>query len=123
MTGRKSDFTLTSLDDLFKSQEVRDEEKLSKIRDIPLSQIDDFPDHPFKVKDDEDMMQLIESIKERGIITPATVRLKDDGRYELISGHRRNGNEQKTDLHELPFKAGAAECCDLGSGKAPPARR
>lgn len=89
MTGRKSDFTLTSLDDLFKSQEVRDEEKLSKIRDIPLSQIDDFPGHPFKVKDDEDMMQLIESIKERGIITPATVRLKDDGRYELISGHRR----------------------------------
>ena len=89
MTGRKSDFTLTSLDDLFKSQEVRDEEKLSKIRDIPLSQIDDFPDHPFKVKDDEDKMQLIESIKERGIITPATVRLKDDGRYELISGHRR----------------------------------
>ena len=89
MTGRKSDFTLTSLDDLFKSQEVRDEEKLSKIRDIPLSQIDDFPDHPFKVKDDEDMRQLIESIKERGIITPATVRLKDDGRYELISGHRR----------------------------------
>ena len=89
MTGRKSDFTLTSLDDLFKSQEVRDEEKLSKIRDIPLSQIDDFPDHPFKVKDDEDMKQLIESIKERGIITPATVRLKDDGRYELISGHRR----------------------------------
>lgn len=89
MKGRKSDFTLTSLDDLFKSQEVRDEEKLSKIRDIPLSQIDDFPDHPFKVKDDEDMMQLIESIKERGIITPATVRLKDDGRYELISGHRR----------------------------------
>lgn len=89
MTGRKSDFTLTSLDDLFKSQEVRDEEKLSKIRDIPLSQIDDFPDHPFKVKDDEDMIQLIESIKERGIITPATVRLKDNGRYELISGHRR----------------------------------
>ena len=89
MTGRKSDFTLTSLDDLFKSQEIRDEEKLSKTRDIPLSQVDDFPDHPFKVKDDEDMMQLIESIKERGIITPATVRLKDDGRYELISGHRR----------------------------------
>ena len=89
MTGRKSDFTLTSLDDLFKSQEVRDDEKLSKIRDIPLSQIDDFPDHPFKVKDDEDMMQLIESIKERGIITPAAVRLKDNGRYELVSGHRR----------------------------------
>ena len=89
MAGRKSDFTLTKLDDLFSTQEQRDEEKLSKIRDIPLSEIDDFPDHPFKVRDDEDMAQLIESIKERGVITPATVRQKEDGRYELISGHRR----------------------------------
>ena len=89
MTGRKSDFTLTKLDDLFSTQEQRDEEKLSKIRDIPLTEIDDFPDHPFKVRDDEDMAQLIESIKERGVITPATVRQKEDGRYELISGHRR----------------------------------
>ena len=89
MTERKSDFTLTSLDDLFSTQEQRDDEKLSKIKDIPISDIDDFPDHPFKVKDDEDMMQLVESIKERGVITPATVRLKEDGRYELISGHRR----------------------------------
>lgn len=89
MAARKSDFTLTSLDDLFSTQEQRDDEKLSKIKDIPISDIDDFPDHPFKVKDDEDMMQLVESIKERGVITPATVRLKEDGRYELISGHRR----------------------------------
>ena len=89
MAGRKSDFTLTKLDDLFSTQEQRDEEKLSKIRDIPLTEIDDFPDHPFKVRDDEDMAQLVESIKERGIITPATVRQKEDGRYELISGHRR----------------------------------
>ena len=89
MAGRKSDFTLTKLDDLFSTQEQRDEEKLSKIRDIPLTEIDDFPDHPFKVRDDEDMAQLIESIKERGVITQATVRQKDDGRYELISGHRR----------------------------------
>ncbi|RFZ80004.1 ParB/RepB/Spo0J family partition protein [Lacrimispora amygdalina] len=89
MAGRKSDFTLTKLDDLFSTQEQRDEEKLSKIRDIPLAEIDDFPDHPFKVRDDEDMAQLIESIKERGVITPATVRQKEDGRYELISGHRR----------------------------------
>ena len=89
MTARKSDFTLTSLDDLFSTQEQRDDEKLSKIKDIPISDIDDFPDHPFKVKDDEDMMQLVESIKERGVITPATVRLKEDGKYELISGHRR----------------------------------
>jgi ParB family chromosome partitioning protein len=89
MAGRKSDFTLTKLDDLFSTQEQRDEEKLSKIRDIPLTEIDDFPDHPFKVRDDEDMAHLIESIKERGVITPATVRQKEDGRYELISGHRR----------------------------------
>ena len=89
MAGRKSDFTLTKLDDLFSTQEQRDEEKLSKIRDIPLTEIDDFPDHPFKVRDDEDMAQLVESIKERGIITPATVRQKEGGRYELISGHRR----------------------------------
>ena len=89
MAGRKSDFTLTKLDDLFSTQEQRDEEKLSKIRDIPLTEIDDFPDHTFKVRDDEYMAQLIESIKERGVITPATVRQKEDGRYELISGHRR----------------------------------
>ena len=89
MAGRKSDFTLTKLDDLFTTQAQRDEEQLSKIRDIPLELIDDFPDHPFKVRDDEDMMQLVESVKERGVITPATVRQKEGGRYELVSGHRR----------------------------------
>ena len=89
MAGRKSDFTLPTLDDLFSTQELRDDAKLSKIRGIPLELIDDFPDHPFKVRDDEDMIQLVESVKERGIITPATVRQKEDGRYELISGHRR----------------------------------
>ncbi len=89
MAGRKSDFTLPKFDDIFSTQEMRDDEKLAKIRDIPLELIDDFPDHPYKVRDDEDMMQLVESIKERGVITPATVRQKEDGRYELISGHRR----------------------------------
>ena len=89
MAGRKSDFTLPKFDDIFSTQEMRDDEKLAKIRDIPLVLIDDFPDHPYKVRDDEDMMQLAESIKERGVITPATVRQKEDGRYELISGHRR----------------------------------
>ena len=89
MAGRKSDFTLTKLDDLFTTQAQRNEEQLSKIRDIPLELIDDFPDHPFKVRDDEDMMQLVESVMERGVITPATVRQKEDGRYELVSGHRR----------------------------------
>ena len=91
MAGRKSDFTLptNTLDDLFSTQEERDDAKLAKIRDIPLTEIDNFPDHPFKVRDDEDMLQLVESVKERGVITPATVRQKEDGRYELISGHRR----------------------------------
>ena len=91
MAGRKSDFTLptNTLDELFSTQEERDDAKLSKIRDMPLELIDDFPDHPFKVRDDEDMIQLVESVKERGVITPATVRQKEDGRYELISGHRR----------------------------------
>ena len=94
MAGRKSDFTLPTLDDLFSTQELRDDAKLSKIRDIPLELIDDFPDHPFKVRDDEDMIQLVESVKERGVITPATVRQKEDGRYELISGHRRKRASQ-----------------------------
>ena len=89
MAGRKSDFTLPTLDELFTTQELRDDAKLSKIRDIPLELIDDFPGHPFKVRDDEDMIQLVESVKERGVITLATVRQKEDGRYELISGHRR----------------------------------
>ena len=89
MAERKSDFTLPTLDDLFSSQEERDEAMLAKIRDIPIEQIDDFPDHPYKVRDDEDMMQLVASIRDRGVITPATVRQKEDGRYELISGHRR----------------------------------
>ena len=86
---RKSDFTLPTLDDLFSTQQQRDEEKLAKIREIPLELIDSFPDHPYKVRDDEDMLQLVESIKIRGVITPATVRQKEDGRYELVSGHRR----------------------------------
>lgn len=83
------DFDLPKLDDLFTTQEERDEAKLKKIYDIAIDQIDDFPDHPFKVIDDEDMLNLTESIKEYGIITPAIVRKKEDGRYELIAGHRR----------------------------------
>ncbi|MBP3896218.1 MAG: ParB/RepB/Spo0J family partition protein [Mogibacterium sp.] len=80
---------LPSLDELFSSQEERDDAKLKRIYEIPLEEIDPFPDHPFKVQDDEDMMNLVESIKANGILTPATVRKKEDGRYELISGHRR----------------------------------
>ena len=74
---------LTAYDDHFQTDESRAEARLSKIRDIPLSQIDEFPDHPFKILMDEDMQQLVESIKRNGVMTPATVRLKEDGRYEL----------------------------------------
>ena len=87
--NRKSSIELTAYDDLFQTDESRAEAALSKIRDIPISEIDEFPDHPFKVLMDEDMEQLVDSIKRNGVMTPATVRLKEDGRYELISGHRR----------------------------------
>ncbi len=80
---------LTAYDDLFETDQSREEAALSKIRDIPIAEIDEFPDHPFKVLMDEDMEQLVDSIKRSGVMTPATVRLKEDGRYELISGHRR----------------------------------
>lgn len=80
---------LPSLDELFSSQEERDDAKLKRIYEIPLDEIDPCPDHPFYVKDDEDMMNLVESVKANGIITPAVVRTKEDGRYELVSGHRR----------------------------------
>lgn len=87
--SRETKIELTAYDDLFQTDESREEAKLSKIRDIPISEIDEFPDHPFKVLMDEDMEQLVESIKRNGVMTPATVRLKEDGRYELISGLRR----------------------------------
>jgi LPXTG-motif cell wall-anchored protein len=86
---QKIDLGLTGYDELFMNDAERKENKLPRIYDIPLSEIDNFPDHPFKVKLDEDMDQLVQSIKERGIITPVTLRPKEDGRYEIVSGHRR----------------------------------
>ena len=85
----KLDLGLTAYDELFKDDKEIREGRLPKIYDIPIELIDDFPDHPFKVKMDEDMDQLVESIKERGLITPVTLRPKEDGRYEVVSGHRR----------------------------------
>lgn len=93
---------LTAYDDLFKTDESRAEAGLSKIRDIPLSEIDEFPDHPFKVNLDEDMEQLVDSIRRNGVMTPATVRQKEDGRYELVSGHRRKKACDLAGLDSLP---------------------
>ena len=86
---KNEEMRLPSLDELFSSQEERDDAKLKRIYEIPISEIDPFPDHPFHVRDDDDMMNLVESVKVNGVITPATVRKKEDGRYELLSGHRR----------------------------------
>lgn len=88
-SGQSIDLGLTGYDELFMDDSSLKEEKLPRIYDIPLSEIDDFPDHPFQVKLDEDMAQLVESISANGIITPVTLRKKGDGRYEMIAGHRR----------------------------------
>ena len=83
------DLGLTALDELFMDDKSRLESQLPRILEVPLSEIDEFPDHPFRVRLDEDMDELVESIKTRGIITPVTLRQKEDGRYEIVSGHRR----------------------------------
>ena len=98
---KKLDLGMTALDELFMNDKERAENKLPKIFDIPLSEIDDFPGHPYCVLDDEDMQNLMESIKERGVITPAMVRKKDDGRYEMISGHRRKHASERLGLETL----------------------
>ena len=89
MAKKQIDLGLTALDELFMDDKERAEIQLPKIHEIPLSEIDEFPGHPFHVRLDEDMDQLVESIKSRGIITPVTLRQKPDGRYEIVSGHRR----------------------------------
>ena len=89
MGKKQIDLGLTALDELFMNDQSRTEVKLPRIHDIPIDQIDEFPNHPFHVRMDEDMDQLVESIKTRGIITPVTLRQKEDGRYEIVSGHRR----------------------------------
>jgi ParB family chromosome partitioning protein len=98
----KIDLGMTGYDELFMNDQERAENRLPKIYDIPLSEIDDFPDHPFKVKDDEDMLQLVDSVRERGIITPITLRRKEDGRYEIVSGHRRKRACEIAGLETIP---------------------
>lgn len=96
------DLGMTGYDELFMSDTERREATLPKIYNIPLSEIDDFPDHPFQVRLDEDMDQLVESVKERGVITPITLRQKTDGRYEIVSGHRRRKACELAGLATVP---------------------
>ena len=102
MTKRKSDFTLTTLDDLFTTQEMRDEAKLEKVQNIPLEDLQPFENHPYKVADDEEMKQMIESIERVGTISPALARPLDNGKYELISGHRRLAACKALGLETMP---------------------
>ena len=98
---RATDFTLPKLDDLFSSQEERENGKMPDIKDISLSLLDEFPNHPFKVRFDDDMIQLVDSVSLRGVLTPALVREKNNGRYELISGHRRKKASELNQLNSL----------------------
>ena len=104
MTKRKSDFTLPtySLDDLFSSQEERDDAKLERVKEIPLYELHPFRDHPFKIQNNEEMKHLIESVKQFGTITPALARPLPEGGYELISGHRRLAACQVLGIETMP---------------------
>ena len=102
MSKQKIDLGLTGYDELFMNDQERKENRLPKIYDIPLTEIDDFPNHPFKVREDEDMDQLVESVKSRGVITPITLRQKEDGRYGIVSGHRRKRASELAGLETIP---------------------
>ena len=102
MSRQKIDLGLTGYDELFMNDQERKENRLPKIYDIPLTEIDDFPNHPFKVREDEDMDQLVESVKSRGVITPVTLRQKEGGRYEIVSGHRRKRASELAGLETIP---------------------
>jgi ParB family chromosome partitioning protein len=93
---------LTAYDDMFQTDESREELKQGKIQQIPLSEIDNFPDHPFRVENNEEMQRLVDSIKQNGVHTPALARQKEDGRYELISGHRRKMACELVGLDKMP---------------------
>lgn len=102
MTEKRNEMHLPSIDDLFTTQEQRDEQQLDKIINIQIKDISDFPDHPFKVKNDEEMQKLADSIKEKGVLLPTIVRQKEDGSYEMVSGHRRKRAAQIVELKEIP---------------------
>lgn len=96
------DLGLDNYNELFMNEQERMENRLPRIYTIPISEIDEFPDHPFQVRMDEDMDQLVESVKERGVITPVTLRKKEDGRYETVSGHRRIKASELAGLETVP---------------------
>ena len=102
MTKRKSDFTLPSYEDIFTTQEMRDDAKLEKVQNIPLAELHPFKDHPFKILNNEEMERMIESIRKVGAITPALARPMPDGGYELISGHRRLAACQVLGFETMP---------------------
>lgn len=102
MSKNEIKMPLPKLDDLFSTQEERDNAKLEKVIDINLNDIDDFPNHPFKVIQNEEMEQMRDSIKENGVLVPALVRPKADGRYEMISGHRRKFASSLAQQETLP---------------------
>lgn len=100
--SREIPISLPSADDLFTTQEERDEAAREKVSELPLGAIDPFPDHPFRVRDDEEMNDLASSVAECGVLTPIVVRPKEDGRYELVSGHRRKRAAELAGLSEIP---------------------
>ena len=102
MEKRKSKMHLPTIDDLFTTEEERQSADLEKIRDIKISEIDDFPDHPFKVVVNDEMQSMVDSIKEKGVLSPILVRPKSDGRYEMISGHRRKKASELLELETIP---------------------
>lgn len=93
---------LTSVDDLFSTQESRDEAKLERVINLSPGEISDFPNHPFKVRMDEEMQQMAESVKEHGVLVPALVREKPGGGYEMVAGHRRKRAAELAELPEIP---------------------
>lgn len=100
--SKEINMKLPALDDLFSTQEERDEVSRESVRNIPISEINDFPNHPFKVKMDENMSDLVDSIKEHGVLVPALVRPKEDGTYEMVAGHRRKFASELAELEEIP---------------------
>ena len=103
MAGRsKPDIRISSYDDLFKTEEQRQEEAAEKVQNIPISEIDDFPDHPFHIAEGDEMTEMVNSVRVYGVLTPAIARKKEDGRYELVSGHRRKRASELAGLETLP---------------------